>query len=113
VEEVKADLVEAALCVPCQCTASAGAGAGNILFGTANSKRSFKLLPKMSVKKGRLLLPCRALCAITSVPLTPLVRAIVLQIYKKRNYEGGMKGRVLDLRVDEVHPCYPSTEFGV
>lgn len=42
--------------------------AGVILLGTANNKRSFKLLPKMSVKVGRLLLPWRGLVSMCSAP---------------------------------------------
>lgn len=42
--------------------------AGVILLGTANNKRSFRLLPKMSVKVGRLLLPWRGLVSMCSAP---------------------------------------------
>jgi hypothetical protein len=44
-----------------------------ILFGTANSNRSFKLFPKRSDKNGRLLLPMRGLVSTTLLPFTPLV----------------------------------------
>jgi hypothetical protein len=43
----------------------------HILLGTANSNRSFKLLPKMSVKVGRLLLPWRGLVSIPPAPVVP------------------------------------------
>jgi hypothetical protein len=45
----------------------------NILLGTAKSSRSFRLLPRMSVRNGRLLLPARARSAISFRALAPLM----------------------------------------
>lgn len=43
----------------------------HILLGTANSNRSFKLWPRMSVKAGRLLLPWRGLVSPPQAPFVP------------------------------------------
>lgn len=75
-------MVEAALCDGCQPMGPASSNVGDVLLGTAKRRRSFKLFPKRSVMKGRLLLPWRALCAIRSIsfaPSIPLVYPMVIQ----------------------------------
>lgn len=52
----------------------------DILLGTAKSSRSFRLLPRVSVMNGRLLLPLRALFRM---PLTPFVYSIFVQAIRK------------------------------
>lgn len=44
----------------------------DLLLGTAKSKRSFKLLPSVSVMNGKLRLPWRALCIMYSISFAPL-----------------------------------------
>lgn len=124
VEEVEADLVEAALCL----FASEmhrrryrhhwgwGTGRlGDLLLGTAKSNRSLRLLPSVSVMNGKLRLPLRALCMMNSSSLAPLgaplVRDMVQTMY------GGQKGesRTGDqhLRIDQIHGVMPSTQLYV
>jgi hypothetical protein len=84
-------LVEAALCDSCQPMSPASSDVGDVLLGTAKRRRSFKLLPKRSVMKGRLLLPCRALCAMRPISFalsTPFVNPMVIQeAYQKKRKE--------------------------
>jgi hypothetical protein len=96
VKEVEACLVEAALCWSCQSLSAASACVYNVLLGTAKSSRSFKLLPKMSVRNGKLLLPARARMAISSTALTPLMSPIVSSIVAGR----GCGKDVVHVRVD-------------
>lgn len=70
VEEVEADLVKTALCLESD-TAKYRAP-WVLLLGTAKSSRSFKLLPRVSVMKGKLRLPWRALCMMYSISFAPL-----------------------------------------
>ena len=102
VEEVEADLVEAALCS----LASEMEGAGkarplgdlDLLLGTAKSNRSLRLLPSVSVMNGKLRLPLRALCMMNSssfAPLAtplgaPLVRDMVQTMYGEQKKTAGL-----------------------
>lgn len=70
VEEVKADLVETALCQTS--VMSRHWMLRVVLLGTAKSSRSFKLLPRVSVMNGKLRLPWRALCIMCSISFAPL-----------------------------------------
>jgi hypothetical protein len=81
----------------------------DVLLGTANSSRSFKLFPSMSVMKGRLLLPMRCRIAGRSWPLTPLTPfgGTAEGMVEERARVGG------DARTDELHGSYSVLHSGV
>jgi hypothetical protein len=70
VKEVKAGFVKPALCAIVSRRIQL-CDVCYILFGTANSSRSFKLFPRVSVSIGRALLPWRGLVSIPATPFVP------------------------------------------
>jgi hypothetical protein len=68
VEEVETGLVKTALYRVCQLLHTTQDSWSNVLLGTANSSRSFRLCPRTSVNIGKLLLPWRGLVSMPPLP---------------------------------------------